>query len=323
MLVSVLMPIHGKARFLQDAVQSVIDQDYNSWKLLMVLDRPSSELSDEAKRLTLKDARIESLVSPGSGIVDALNFGLEIADTNLIARLDSDDVMESSRLKKQVAYLNDFSDVVCVGSQLTLIDVDSNPISATNYPLSFKAIKRTLKYQNCIGHPSVMFRREAIILLGGYRKLLTGVEDYDLWLRLCKTTKIVNLKETLTKYRVYPDQYSKSFGDSYTDLEEVARLDSIFQVLQGKFKDESDKTSFREFVHSIRRENFKQHPLKVFSSYQGLFVSKIIRVRGSKTSKTVKLIRCAPLIFGITLVAPRTAFDILNRTLKAWLKKNK
>ena len=317
-LVSVLMPIHGKAPYLYNAVQSVIEQDFDSWELILVLDRPSEELIELVS--AFKDTRIKIFTSPGSGIVDALNNGLNRAKGRFIARLDSDDIMEKTRLTKQFAFMQSFDDIDCVGSQLTFIDSEGKKLSVSNYPSNFKSIKRTLKYQNCIGHPAVMFRKEAIVNLGGYRKFLTGVEDYDLWLRVSKTGKIVNLEETLTRYRVYPGQYSKTFGEEYTGLEDAARLDLVFTIFPSD--SETSSIAFKELVAKIRRKNLFQHPVKVFSSYQGTFVSKMIRIRGRKTSKFVKAVECAPYILGIFLVAPLTAWEIIINVIKVGLKKH-
>lgn len=319
-LVSVLMPIHGKAPYLHDAVQSVIEQDFDSWELILVLDRPSEELIQQVS--AFKDTRIKNLTSPGSGIVDALNNGLNCAEGKFIARLDSDDIMEKTRLTKQFAFMQSFENVDCVGSQLTFIDSEGKKLSVSNYPSNFKSIRRTLKYQNCIGHPAVMFRKEAIVNLGGYRKFLTGVEDYDLWLRVSTTGKIVNMEETLTRYRVYPGQYSKTFGEEYTELEDAARLDLVFKIFPSDSETETSNIALKGLVAKIRRKNLFKHPIKVFSSYQGTFVSKMIRIRARKTSKLVKAVECAPYILGILLVAPLTAWEIVFNVIKAGLKKH-
>jgi glycosyltransferase involved in cell wall biosynthesis len=315
MSVTVLIPVHGEAPYLQDAVESVINQDHDQWELLLVLDRPDKTLSTISEELGRRDERIKSIVSPGSGIVDALNFGLANAKFDLIARLDSDDLMMPARLTNQVLTISKSEQIACVGSQMSYIDEAGRTLGCSSYPLSHQKIKRHLLYQNCLGHPSVMFRKKAVISLGGYRKILTGVEDYDLWLRLSRKFILTNSELQLTRYRISNNQYSKTFGDTYTILEEAARLDFQFGFINHNTVPNIEDY-LRQGIKSTRKKHFFSEPLKIIRSYQGLLVSQIVRILGSKRSKTMKLIRIAPYAIILSLVAPQTIIDLIKRKLR-------
>ena len=259
MKLSVLMPVHGDAPFLEEAVLSIVRQEHEDWELLMVLDRPDSNLEAKAEDLSNSDARIRSVISPGMGIVDALNFGVLNANGDLIARLDSDDLMEPSRLKKQASVFSEDNSIGCVGTQMLLIDQSGRELGKTAYPCDSTEIGRTLEYQNCVGHPSVMFRKNSVISVGGYRKTLSGVEDYDLWVRMSKKSKIINLRQCLTRYRTSPGQYSKTFGNSYSILEDAVRVDSIFNFLPGEDGSIEQPETLRLKIRQVRRENCLSH----------------------------------------------------------------
>ena len=315
-LVSVLMPVHGSAPYLLESVVSVINQDHENWELILVLDRPTENLTNTVDSLVERDKRIKTIISPGAGIVDALNFGLLNAKSELIARLDSDDIMERERLSVQSEYLMQKPEIVCLGTQMTFIDEKGKLLGSSRYPINYRQVRNNLKYQNCLGHPSVMYRKRQVIEAGGYRRILTGVEDYDLWLRLAKDLQIENLDQKLTKYRVSVGQYSKSFGEKYTILEEAARLDSLFSFIKSIPENLQTLDTLNVGVKKARQKNFGKHPLKVTSSYQGYLVSRIIRIASTKKGKLIKLLKCIPFGLGLLIVAPLSFASLLNQKLK-------
>ena len=312
------MPVHGDTPFLEEAVLSIVRQEHEDWELLMVLDRPDSNLDAKAKALSDSDARIRSMISPGEGIVDALNFGVLNANGDLIARLDSDDMMEPSRLKKQSAIFFKDKSLGCVGTQMLLIDQSGREIGKTTYPCDSGEIGRTLEYQNCVGHPSVMYRKNFVLSVGGYRKTLSGVEDYDLWIRMSKKSKIINLRECLTRYRTSPGQYSKTFGNSYSILEDAVRVDSIFNFLPREDGSVEQLETLRLKIRQVRRQNFLMHPLKVFATLKGLLVSKLMRVASTSARKCLKFIQVVPTVVLLFMISPRTVIHLTRRRFTQW-----
>jgi glycosyltransferase involved in cell wall biosynthesis len=316
MFVSVLMPVHGGAPFLKEAISSVQSQDFGSWELLLVLDRPSNELTALANIFVKDESRIKVLVSPGSGIVDALNFGISIASGGLIARIDSDDVMEPNRLSKQVELLMQSPRIAVIGTQMTFIDSNGLVIGKTSYPITPSDIRKHLRYQNCIGHPSIMYRKKNVVEVGGYRKALTGVEDYDLWLRLSKSFEIQNLDQALTRYRISPSQYSKTFGSKYTILEEAARLDAIVNFIDDIPQNDQSIDLLQSKISRTRRRNIYRKPLKIIYNYQGYFVSRIIRIISSKEVKLLKVIKCIPFAVCLVFIAPNSIRGLIRQKMK-------
>lgn len=316
MQISVVMPVHGTAPYLQSAIDSVASQEFEDWEFLIVLDRPSQALLKNAQKFIAGDSRMKLLISVGAGIVDALNFGVANAQGEFIARIDSDDMMRPERLGEQLREIVHTEIQVCVGSQMTFIDSTGAVVGHTNYPTTDKEIKSHLNYQNCIGHPSVLFRKSSFIEVGGYRKSLTGVEDYDLWLRLGRNGSMRNLDFPYTSYRISDQQYSKTFGSSYTILENAARVDSIFPFVHSLEAEVLSTERLATAIKTVRRSNFIRHPRKVLRTFQGDLVSKLVRVRGRKIHKTRKLILCFPPTLGLLVINPKNLFKIIKSVIK-------
>lgn len=310
------MPVHGLAPYLEESIASILSQEMSTWELIIVLDRPTPNLIRITDQIATSDNRIQKVVSTGSGIVDALNFGLKLASADLIARLDSDDLMEPDRLSIQASYFLRSPQLACLGTQMSFIDVDGNFFGTTNYPVKNTEIQKHLRYQNCIGHPSVMYRKKDVVKIGGYRKALTGVEDYDLWLRLSKNYQIENLDQRLTRYRVSPSQYSKTFGNNYTVLEDAARLDSIINFIDTTPVDHQTIGFMKSEISRIRKSNFLLNPIKIISSYQGFFVSRIIRIIGSSDVKFLKFLKCLPFGVSLFLIAPNSILGLIRQKLR-------
>ena len=204
--VSVIIPVYGDAPHLKSTITSVESQEYQNFELILILDRPSADIDSYSRELENHSDRVRVLNSKNPGISDALNLGINESSGQFLARLDSDDLMRADRLKLQVKFLEKHPEVVCIGSQVMKINVLGQPIGHSTFPTRARQISETLLFRNCIAHPSVMYRKSAIVRAGGYRSEYNGAEDYDLWLRLLNFGQIVNLNEELTLYRVWENQ---------------------------------------------------------------------------------------------------------------------
>ena len=223
---SLIMPAHGSAPFLNEAIESVFKSRDVEIEFILVLDRCTNSDFLEVIRVSPPNIKVKVINSISPGIVPALNLGIAAAKNELIARLDSDDLVTPERFLKQVEFLDTFKEVVCVGTQLAFIDEEGNEFGYSNYPVAEIDILKKMKYQNCIGHPSVMFRKSSVQQIGGYREFLTGSEDYDLWLRLSEIGRISNLPMKLTKYRTSKFQYTNEIK-SIQPLSDTACLISV------------------------------------------------------------------------------------------------
>jgi len=225
------MPIHGSAPFLTAAIESVYKSQDVEIEFILVLDRCTNSDFREIILASPPNIEVKVINSSSPGIVSALNLGIAVAKYELIARLDSDDLVIPERFLKQVEFLDNFNGVVCVGTQLTFVDEAGIEFGYTNYPTRHSDILERMKYQNCIGHPSVMFRKSSVQQIGGYREFLTGSEDYDLWLRLSEIGKLSNLPLKLTKYRISKFQFTNQIKSTQPLTESAGRISAAMRKL--------------------------------------------------------------------------------------------
>lgn len=208
------MPVFNAERFLAAALGSVLSQSFNDFECL-VIDDGSDDATPSILAAHAKcDNRVRIVRQSNGGIVSALNHGLSACRAPLIARMDADDLCISTRLERQVAFMRSNPDVAVVGTAFQLMSETGKLGLAIRHPEASKDIKIGLRSGNCLGHPTVMMRREAILSAGGYRELLRHAEDYDLWTRVCERHEIANIPEILLYYRIHGRQISWSEAES-------------------------------------------------------------------------------------------------------------
>ncbi len=207
-LVSVVMPVHNAARFLDGAIRSIRAQTLADLELILVDDGSTDDCDRVICQQAAADPRIVVLRLPHAGVATALNHGLTAARAGLVARMDADDEAKPERLERQVAALEASPDIAVLGTGLETIDEEGR-ISSTADPVSDPAeIRDLLLHGNCLSHPTVMMRRDVVLSAGGYRSAFTVAEDYDLWLRLSEQHALSNLTEPLLYYRTRGGQAS-------------------------------------------------------------------------------------------------------------------
>jgi glycosyltransferase involved in cell wall biosynthesis len=200
--VSVVMPVYNAEKYVGEAVKSILAQTFRDFEFLIVDDGSTDSSLAILQEYAARDSRIRLVSRPNTGYLVALNEMLERAEGEWIARMDADDIALPERFERQLRYLADHPDCVMVGSRAIIIDPDGHTLTTMVDAFSHEDIDSTLmKGESCVFHPAVMFRKQAALELGGYRKEYEFAEDMDLWLRFAEIGRIANLDEPLLKYR--------------------------------------------------------------------------------------------------------------------------
>jgi glycosyltransferase involved in cell wall biosynthesis len=221
--VSVLMPVYNSERYVAQAVESILAQTFTDFEFLIVDDGSTDASRTILESYAARDARIQLVSRPNTGCLVALNEMLGRARGDLIARMDADDVAFPERFERQVAYLYEHPACVLVGSRVLIIDPDGDEITVMGNALGHEEIVDALlaNQGQMVYHPAVMFRREAVMALGGYDVRMIEAEDLHLFLRLADVGEIVNLPEPLLKYR----EHLKKAGRARAErLEQYCRM---------------------------------------------------------------------------------------------------
>ncbi|MFA7289817.1 MAG: glycosyltransferase, partial [Melioribacteraceae bacterium] len=201
-LISVVTAFYNTELYLKEAIESILNQDFEDFELILIDDGSTDNSLQIAN--SFKDTRIKIFHKSNEGLSKTLNKGIEIAESNLIMRLDADDIALTNRMKNQYDFLNTNLDFVAIGSNAIIIDKDGNELYTTEQNLSWESIKNNLPI-NPFYHSSVMMRKDIVIKCGGYPvSIRHHFEDIVLWNKLAKYGKLANLPEALIKYRLVP-----------------------------------------------------------------------------------------------------------------------
>lgn len=199
-VVSVIMPTYNNIDVVGNAIQSVLDQTFGDWELIIVDDCSTDGTLDYVQE-SFSDARISIHrmgVNSGSGA--CRNFAIEKARGRYIAVLDADDECLPDRLACQVEAFRKNGDATVIASQVFEFGEWGGPVLG-NWPTSAQEIrKRQDAYKMPVPHPSVMITLQALEEVGGYDTACRRAQDYALFLKLRDRT-IVCLDRPLVRYR--------------------------------------------------------------------------------------------------------------------------
>ncbi len=201
--VSIIMPTYNRIRMLEKAIQSVFDQSYKDWELIIIDDASTDETEARMKELDCREEAVRYMRIPkieNKGISEYLNIGLRNARGKYIARIDDDDFWcHKDKLKLQVEFLEKNPEYVVVGGGVILVDGEGNELFRYLKKESDEEIRSFALFSNPFTHATVMFKKELALKLGGY-KIIKHVEDMELWLRMGKHGKLYNMKEYFITY---------------------------------------------------------------------------------------------------------------------------
>jgi glycosyltransferase involved in cell wall biosynthesis len=202
MSVSVLLPVYNAGPALGRAIESILAQDQPDFELIVIEDGSTDGSRALIERYAANDSRIEPVYHERNvGLAATLNEGLELARHPLVARMDQDDEALPNRLRIQEAFMAARPNVAVAGSWVFHMGRKRRFDRLVEFPTEPAQIRTQLPRENCIYHPSVMFRRDEILALGGYRAEFKNAEDYDLWLRASKVYDLANIPKPLLRYR--------------------------------------------------------------------------------------------------------------------------
>jgi glycosyltransferase involved in cell wall biosynthesis len=205
--VTVLLPVYNAERFLRESVDSILSQTWRDFELLAI-DDGSTDASLSILR-EYDDPRIRIIVNPRNlGLTATLNNGIRQARSDLVARMDADDIAVPARLEKQLQFLHASPQVALVGSWGYYVDENDRVLQKVTLPHSSVELRRELIHSNCFFHASVVFRRDAVLAVGGYDGEVAHAQDYDLWLRIAARYQVANIPDFLIRYRVHSGQIS-------------------------------------------------------------------------------------------------------------------
>lgn len=215
---SILLSVYYKENpiFLSQSLDSISKQTIYPTEIIIVEDGPLTNelynILDEYERKIKNILRIPLKYNVGLG--KALNEGLKHCSYELVARMDTDDIAYPTRFEKQVKYMTEHPEIDACSSWIDeFIDSTDNIISTKKLPETNEEIIDYAKHRSPLNHPAVMFRKSAVMAVGGYSGF---PEDYCLWIKMIMNgSKMYNLQESLLYFRYSHDMIKRRGGWKY------------------------------------------------------------------------------------------------------------
>ena len=216
-LVSIVMPTRNHAHFIRESIDSVLSQSYDNVELL-VMDGASTD--DTAEILKSYGDRIRWISEPDNGQADAINKGMELLNGEILAYLNSDDILLPGALETTVAYFNDHPECDMVYGNADYIDVDGAVTG--NYHTADYSFERLMQ-DCCVCQPAAFWRRRIAERIGPFDVSMQTAMDYEYWLRMATSGAIIqHMDDKLAQSRLHEDAKTLAMrGVIYDEVFEI------------------------------------------------------------------------------------------------------
>lgn len=204
------MPAYNAGDFLRASIDSILNQTYKNFELIIVNDASTDETSEILNQYKRQDKRIRVITNKiNLGISSSANIAISKAKGEFIARMDADDITLPQRIEKQVNFLNRNKNVVGLGGQCELINKDGVKIGEKLFPTDFKHTKQMIFANVPLQQPSLMVNKNLLPKnFVWYDNDFSSAEELELIFKLFKLGEVRNLKDIVLKYRIHNNNTS-------------------------------------------------------------------------------------------------------------------
>lgn len=229
--ISVILPVYLKNEYLVPALDSIMGQTFKDFEFLIVANNCPDEVWTDLQNYKEKhqDDRIKLFRTKIGQIGFNLNYAVNESCTDIIARMDADDIAYPDRLQVQYDFLMSNPKVDVIGSSFDIIDMKGVKTGTHLQPITNEAIRSSLPFKNPFCHPSIMLRKKTFIRHSGYMGGKYS-EDYYLWLRLArdKSVGFANIEKPLLQYRLN-DTQTKGLRWAYAEVAGFIWAEFLYQ----------------------------------------------------------------------------------------------
>lgn len=249
--ISVLMPVWNAERYLAEAVESILGQTFSNFEFLIIDDGST----DQSLRIikSYQDPRIRVFGLGHGGIVQALNFGVENASAEWVARMDADDVSAPDRLEVQWRALSRSPQAVLCFTDVKEFGQECRPGPRARLPRTRAFMALSLCRRCPISHGTVIFQKRAAKAAGLYREDERHAEDFGLWGRmlwlgpfLCVPRKLIRLRVHASSISFHQQTTQKALAEKICRRHLGQFMDVEGEVLQKTYLILQSKPSARK-----------------------------------------------------------------------------
>lgn len=249
--ISVIMPAYNSEKYIAEAIESILNQTFTDFEFIIIDDGSTDKTEQIIKTYT--DKRIKFIKNKSNlGIVESLNYGIEIATGEFIARMDADDISLPNRFEKQLKMFEGRPSLGLISASIYRFGncIHNNSICITGSD----KLKCLLLEGMYFVHPAMMYRRSVVIEnFIRYRKEYQYAEDYKFVSDMANCCEIDNYQEVLLKYREHDNQISNEKALIQKNIANKVRMDMLNEI---KCKlSENEKEVF--LGNQVTNDNFK------------------------------------------------------------------
>ena len=244
--VSIVMAVYNEPKsWLKKSIESLLCQTHKDFEMIIINDGSTNpETLDELDLQSKLDSRIKLFQNSNIGLTSSLNYGVSKCDTNIIFRQDADDWSDHSRIEYQLEYINNDPKLILVGSTPVFCQSNGKPIFKKSLPLDHASILKAFPKSNPFCHGSVCFRKDKFESIGGYDSRIKYSQDYDLFWRLSKIGKVINLNKPIYFLRRTGTSISSTKGNQQIIYDKL--------IIRKNTHKEFDSIDFNEAENEIR-----------------------------------------------------------------------
>lgn len=229
-LVSVIMPVYNAQKYLKRAIESILNQTYQHFEFIIVDDASTDSSSKMLKSFKRKDKRISLIRNKENlGVTKSLNEGIAAASGKYIIRMDADDWSYPDRFKLQVELMKNNPDVVVSGSYVEVCDSKLKPRYIRKYHLSDTEIRKHIFRYSPFAHPATIWKT-SVLKKERYNETLTTCQDYELYFRVGKIGKFMNIGKCLLKLRLHDHSISALKNDLQWKNTVLIRFNAVLML---------------------------------------------------------------------------------------------
>lgn len=200
--VSVVMSVYNEEKYLQESIESVLHQTLKDFEFVVINDASTDNSARILEKIAVNDERLRIINNEKRlGLTKSLNIAIINSKGKYIARMDADDVALPERLERQILHLEKNPSIGLIGTSFYEIDEHSRILGEVYMPETDLMIRKKIFKFNPFFHSSITIPRTVFEKVGLYNEEFQYAQDYELWFRILRSYKGINLNELLMKRR--------------------------------------------------------------------------------------------------------------------------
>jgi len=329
--ISVLLPVYNAEKYIEQAIQSILNQTFPNFELIIINDGSTDNSLNIIKSIT--DSRILIINQENKGLISTLNHGIDISKGEYIARMDADDIALPERFEAQLKLFIQNDNLGLCGTSTMNFGAINNQKTRSN---NDQFLKSYLLFGPPFAHPSIMIKRSILIQNNiRYDENFTHCEDFAMWSAMQSFCEFSNVEGVLLKYRVHPEQITNQHSDTVLDAHFIIcnkNLASLQLAIQ--------EDDFLAYIAKKKHKDGLRPLLEIYvsiidtnSTYQKFDDEQLLKVISEKTMSQLlnfygivgllyifiyhqSLLKNIPFFTALRLSTKRTLLNIYKKVFK-------